>query len=195
LSQLDFNFSVLDNLHDSDHYPILLNSTVPTDFPTSPERFNFNKADWTIFKTLTNIENEEIPSDDINYFLTFIIQIIIAAAYAAIPLKRSKNTKRPVPWFNDECRAACRLRNASERKLKRQNSLENRISYKRDKARCRYIIKETRRRYWMKYVSSINKRISLHAVWKKVSKIAGRFNSSPTPVLRVPDGERPPTSS
>ena len=67
---LEFNFSTLDSLHDSDHYPILLNSTIPIDFTTAPERFNFKKADWTLFKTLTQVDTEEDPPDDIDAFLS-----------------------------------------------------------------------------------------------------------------------------
>ena len=42
---LDFNWSVLEDTHGSDHYPILLEAPLMDDEDTS-ERFNFKKADW-----------------------------------------------------------------------------------------------------------------------------------------------------
>ena len=45
---LDFEWSVLDDLHGSDHYPILLKSTLGEE-EDREERYNIKKANWTLF--------------------------------------------------------------------------------------------------------------------------------------------------
>ena len=46
---LDFNWTILDDLHGSDHYPVLLTGT--SNEEDSPERLNLKKADWPKFES------------------------------------------------------------------------------------------------------------------------------------------------
>jgi ribonuclease HI len=184
---LDFNFSVLEDLHGSDHYPILLTPTTPSAPVDLPERFNFAKADWLLFKTLSSADMNIPLGVDISAFVTVVEDTIMNAASAAIPLK-GNNTKIPVPWFSEDCKVAKRERLRTQRALRRVNTIFNKIAFHRSRARCRYTYKTESKNNWRKHLSTINKRTSLSKMWKIVSKISGKFKQSPTPVLRLQDG-------
>ena len=56
-------------------------------------------------------------------------------------------------------------------------------AFRRARARARRILRETQRRFWRIYLSSITFRTSLTAVFNKVCKISGKFSPPPPPVL------------
>ena len=53
---------------------------------------------------------------------------------------------------------------------------ENYIKYKKEKAKCKYTIKQAKSCSWKTYVSSLNSTTSTKSVWKKIRKIKGREN-------------------
>ena len=52
----DFTYKALQDLHDSDHYPIQLMVEGEYSKQDTVERYNTAKADWTLFKGLTQTE-------------------------------------------------------------------------------------------------------------------------------------------
>ena len=120
---------------------------------------------------------------DIEELSNSINTIILQAADIAIPVKSGVYRKRPFPWWNRECEEAVKERELAERVLKRSN-LENKIRYKRRKAKCRYILNNARKQAWGDYVMSIKKRISMNKVGKKVQKISGKYTAKPTSVVK-----------
>ena len=110
---------------------------------------------------------------------------IISAAEIAIPKSTNTVKKLPIPLFNQECKEAVKARNKTERALKQSRTIENKISYNRHKARCRYIFNNARRNCWRTYMTSINQRTKLSEIWKKVNKISGKFTLSPCSILKI----------
>ena len=58
----DYSWSVLDSLHGSDHFPILLSSVLPT-ISSNPSHWNFARANWAEFQ---NFCSSTLTSDRIN---------------------------------------------------------------------------------------------------------------------------------
>ena len=81
---LDFKWSVLEDTHGSDHYPILLNAELLDDEDTS-ERFNFKKADWDSYSENCRgrIREDSIfdqgscPVESITHVLSDIAEVIV----------------------------------------------------------------------------------------------------------------------
>jgi hypothetical protein len=184
---LDFSFNVVEDLHGSDHFPILLNTTNPEISEDTPDRFNFEKADWSLFRELTCTELELVHGTNVDELVAGVEDIIMTAAITAIPLK-GKSNNIPVPWFNEDCKVAKRERLRAQRALKRKYNVHNKIAFNRCRARSRYTYKEAQKSFWRKYISTINKYASLSRIWKIVAKLSGKYKRSPTPVLRLPDG-------
>ena len=181
----DFEYSVIPMLHGSDHYPIKL-SLIESDEngPAKMIKYNINKANWSQYNELTKTEEKIENFNSVNTAIEYIINLITKAADQAIPKTSPNFPKPPVPWWNNELKQARKERNRAERLLKRQYSIENKIAYKRRKARFRYLIKQSRKKSWQDYLSSINKNTNMHSIWKKVQKISGKYKISPPPILK-----------
>lgn len=189
-SLLDFDYSVSETLHSSDHDPIIIKlKNNENMLPERPNLYNTNKANWTLFYTLTetNINIDEVGNVD--EAVSAVKEVICGAANASIPKKSTNFKKPPVPWWNDKVAEARNHRRRAERTLRRRFSIENKIAYNRARAKSRYIMNKSKKETWQKYISSINQHTSLHNIWKKVQKIAGKFSPHSSPVLKDVDGE------
>ena len=72
--------------------------------------------------------------------------------------------------------------------LKKVNSLENQINYKKCKAAFKRIFSETKKLYWEKYCASLNYHSKVRNVWKTVKKLKGdEAATNVTPISN--DGE------
>ena len=71
-------------------------------------------------------------------------EALIAKANETIP-KTSPSNRRNTPWFNNECKMAIKLRNATLRKLKENHLISNLNSFKQLRAKARKTIKPDKR--------------------------------------------------
>ena len=164
---LDFDYSIDDNLHDSDHFPIHL-TTRGASFGERMERFNTEKAYWGLFRELTEVGvREDYQHEQADQQLKYIEEIIIGAANLSIPVKAGTCRRLPVPWWDDDCKNNLNGRIITERAYKRNHSVYNKVKYNRAKTICRHVFAEAKKSSWKKYVSSINCRTGLHKVWKR----------------------------
>lgn len=186
---LDFNYSVNEHLCGSDHYPIhIQKNNFDEALYENPDAYNIKKADWPTFKARTETHAQVTDYDSVDDIIGYITTIVTTAAQETIPKKPTKYRKPPIPWWSSELSALRRERNASERNLRRNPTIENRIAYNRNKARFRYHTKQQKVRTWQQYISSINQHTGLHKIWKKVQKISGKYKRSANPVLKDENG-------
>ena len=152
---LDFTHSVLDSLHGSDHFPIILERNAGCNFYLPLPKYKIEKADWSAFCQLTGSVPDS-AAEDIDCQIDALCNVLLSSADQTIPKKNPLRTKIPVPWWNAACQSAKVQRRRAERALKRTYSIANKIAYNRLRALCRKTYKEARRNCWFKYVSSIN---------------------------------------
>ena len=183
---LNFRYSVDPSLHGSDHYPIHLKllNTSQARF-SKPERFCFKRANWGLYRTLTDVSAFPAAEDGIDDFVSRLAGFLLSAASLSIPKSRPTCKHTPVPWWSEDLSAAKRDCLRAERRLKNGYSLERKIAYNRTKAKVRYLCKKAQQDCWISFISSINQRSSLHSMWKKIQKIAGRFAPQPVPALNI----------
>ncbi|GBN08033.1 hypothetical protein AVEN_8249-1 [Araneus ventricosus] len=90
-----------ENLHNSDHFPLLLTIESAVLFPSYPAGM-FDASDWVKYALLA-----KIASDVINNSVEAISRVIkINAAIAFIPLSKGSNGLQNKPWWNNECQQA-----------------------------------------------------------------------------------------
>ena len=179
----DFSYSVLVFLHGSDHYPVKIDAITDGNMYQNQARYKINKADWGLFRELT--KTEVTPGDGIDDLLSFIENKIIQAADNAIPTTSPNPTRPPIPWWNEEIKLAIRNRKRAERALRRNFSTENKIAYKMNRAKVKYLCNNARENSWRQYLSSINQYTNLSKIWSRTKKIAGKFTPKPDPVLTI----------
>ena len=168
---LDFDWSVLDDLHGSDHFPIKIEEIESTN-EDHHSRWNLNKANWENFMELCNEKlNPEMfkTADDIQAFTDTLIHV----AEKCIP-KSSTRSKRNRPWFNKDVKNSINKRKSALRKFNRQPTKENLIHAKQTRAKARKTIKTAKRTSWQQYVSKLNSRTPAKKIWDMIRKISGK---------------------
>lgn len=167
-------------LYGSDHLPILItdcNISKITSQPTN-RRWNLKQANWSEFaKRMEDSLQFQENFSDVDRSVDFLRSRILNAAETSVG-KHSFKRRLPVPWWNLDCQIAIRQSKQAFNKLKRHNNLENLLNFKQLRARARYIIKQSKKRSWEEYTSSVTSSTNLSEVWNKVRRIKGVSTSS-----------------
>lgn len=162
-------------LYGSDHFPIKLSYESEVDTPGNfiLPKWNISCANWSGFSDAiaTNLRNYS-NNRTVDESLEHLESVILMAATKHVG-EKNPMPRKSVPWWNASCEAALRESKSAFNKLKKHNTLENRLEFNRLRARSRSIIKTSKRESWANYVSSINSETPLTQVWDKVRKIKG----------------------
>ena len=124
---LNFSYSTVSDLHGSDHYPIILSLHNTVSLFDSPDRFQISRADWTSFTAHTNTNLSVNHFNNIDALLTTLacIQDYHRSSSIYPIIVSGSRACTPVPWFNNECKAARR----AERAYKRHRDINYKIAY------------------------------------------------------------------
>ena len=167
------NWSALEDTHGSDHFPILLESNIPTKSPP-PLQYNFKKANWTNHSEECKTRlNQNITDKTAEHFSEELLDI----SDRNIP-KLSTLPRKNKSWFNDDCSRAVAHKRAMLRRAKSNNTFENFNNFKRAQAKCRQVCREAKRSSFRKYISKINNRTPMSKIWKIVNKLKGTHKDS-----------------
>ena len=181
---LDFSWRVLDDLLGSDHFPIRIDVVDEIAVPRSPW-WLLDKANWALFSTLALIEADVQAFSSVDDALEFLTEIVITAAKESIPRSSGKFKKRPVPWWNLQCRIARKAMRAAFTRYRRNKCIHYLVSFKKARARFRYQVRQAKRQSWVRFLSTINWKTTLSEVWNKIRKIMGKYIPSPQPVIKL----------
>ena len=189
---LDFKWSVLEDTHGSDHYPILLEGESLEEEDVS-EKFNFKKANWDSFsENCRGRIKEESIFDDNSCPVESITRILCDIADdECIPKSKYTGRRTKVPWFNDKCRAAKRRRKCALRRFRRAPTLANLLAFRNARARCKSIMKNAKRTSWRDFCSSLNSKAKASTVWRALRRIKGKKGG--TSLKHLNDGGTPLT--
>ncbi|WP_419648222.1 hypothetical protein, partial [Thiolapillus sp.] len=181
---LEFDWLTHKDLCGSDHFPIILKTSLRDDEPAA-EHWKFDRADWMSFRTLcmSRLSDELALSEDpVAQFTNTLIEI----ANQTIPKSHTSKNKLPkVPWFNDACKQAIKERKKAQRKLFRNPTAENVLAFKQLKAKARHIIKTQKKTSWQNFCSSLTSKTKPKTVWKAIRKIKGKKSTSSLGHLKV----------
>ena len=183
---LDLEWSVLDELHGSDHFPICVKSTVGSP-PSSPPRWLLEEADWGSFRATADTERSLESFSDHQAAYTFFTELLIVAAERSIPRTTGRLRRPPVPWWDGKCTELKRSVRSSYRRLRRSYSQGNLLAYQGAQASKRRYYKKAKTESWQRYVGGINAKTPISRVWGRVRKLCGRFVPRPAPALTVDD--------
>ena len=187
---LDFEWSVLDDTHGSDHYPILLKSASAEE-DDGEARYNLNKANWIQYEEHCRgrIRDEAVfrdgsrPVESLTHILNDIVE-------DCIPKSKPSNRRTKVPWFNNDCKEAKRRRKRALHRFRRTPTLANLLAFRQARAKCRWVMKNAKRSSWQDFCSSLSSQAKASTVWRAIRKIKGKkggpslrhLNAGGTPV-------------
>ncbi|XP_076620013.1 uncharacterized protein LOC143341179 [Colletes latitarsis] len=131
----------------------------------------------------------EINPTNLNPALEHLSEVIIAAASAAIPKTKNKTNANAKynPWWNEKCPQAVKDCKHAFNRYKKQKTAENLINFKKYRAISRKITKDSKRRSWINYTSTLNAHTPPSAIWKKIRAIKGSNQHSSIPALNKED--------
>ena len=127
---LDFSWKLDAFLHNSDHFPIALMMNLGHHIER-PQKWHFNRANWDLFISLSDIENVPEHFDTVNDAVFFIVNLILNAAYAAIHRSAGRVNRRSVPWWTPRCKEAIKEKRKAWAKYRRNKTRENHINFKK----------------------------------------------------------------
>ena len=182
-----FQWVVDSDIHDSDHYPILLRFTFGVAGGSSfVPRWNLNKADWATFTELCEFTHHDRfvnPLDGISY----ITDTIITAAKQSIPVTKPCKKGNAVPWWSPSVRQAIARRKRAFRAYLRLRTDEALVARNRERAIAKRVIKTAKRNSWQKFLSAFTSSTPLNKLWDLVRRLSGKRISLTFPILRLPD--------
>ena len=172
---LDFDWSVCEDQHGSDHFPIIIESINSAAEEHSP-KWKLNKADWEQFYSLCaqslNIDRFNNSTDLIADFTSSLMNI----SNKCIP-KTSTNPRKSNPWYNEDCKKAIKQRKHALSRFCKYPTKENLNNVKIHRAKARRTIKASKRNSWKVYVSKLNHKTPIKKVWDTIRKISGKTKS------------------
>ena len=189
----EFSWSVVPNPYGSDHFPIVLKSTVPfKSLQARTPRWKLEKADWANFEKDSELHQDALTGLDINDACELLTHVIVEAAHHSIPKTSGRLPSKPKPWWNDECSEARKRQNCAWTVVRRYPTVENVIKFKKLRAKARYVRRQSKKNTWMGYASSINSATGVKVVWDKVHRIKGDYRAFAIPLFTL-DGNSAPT--
>ena len=182
----DFEWLVLDDLYDSDHFPITMNLKNPQN-TSIPQFYNFKRANWIDFsqkcKEKLNL-NCNKTFDSFNETLHTLIEDYIP--------KSSSKPRKNKSWFNDECRQAIEKKRTAQYKARLHPTTTNIIRYKIERAKSRKICQQAKTNSFKNYISKINRNTPMNKIWSIVKKLKGTYKE-PIRHVNKNDGSRAET--
>ncbi|KAG5876551.1 hypothetical protein JTB14_021457 [Gonioctena quinquepunctata] len=169
--------------HLTDHFPIKLECASQNTSRLLPRRWKIEKANWPLYKT--KVDTIELLPDDVNEATELFTQKIIGAAQDAVPKTGGIRRKKSLPWWNNEIALSISRKNGALNVFKRNPSLENMIAFKKARAKSRRLIRESKKRTWEEYVSTITLDTPAAEVWNKIRSILEKEFTEASPILEV----------
>ncbi|GFX25589.1 probable RNA-directed DNA polymerase from transposon X-element [Trichonephila clavipes] len=102
------NFEVANDLHNSDHFPLLVSHVNGAGTRFRPPTYHFHRADWDQFTRLAIISGTMVQNRAVDEAVFNVTEAIRSAADAAIPKTSNSPRKLCKPWWNASCQQAKR---------------------------------------------------------------------------------------
>lgn len=171
-----FEWTVLDDLHGSDHFPILLTFPQYSQNLTKREKYNINNADWTKYRKNINLLN--LNRTDIDSFTDDFTKRILNAAKTSMTISKSFRGKRKLPYWNDEIKYKIIERKKSIREFKRTLDTNIKDKINRLSLEIRETLQKFKRQSWNEFTSSINSKATSKEIFDKVRTLNGKTKST-----------------
>ena len=181
--RLDYEWSVDQDSHGSDHFPIYLKHVQNLPSHCLP-RWKINEADWGSYNRSTKIHTNSSEYSSPLEAYDHLTSLMIDKALEHIPRTSGVPGRPVVPWWNKECAISRKITRKCYHRYRRYPCAVNRTAYCRARAKQKRIFKEAKRESFKEYISGLTSKTPPTLVWNRVRKLQGKFVPSPLPILR-----------
>ncbi|GFW77479.1 hypothetical protein TNCV_2498721 [Trichonephila clavipes] len=179
------NFEIDKDLHNSDHFPLLVSHVNGAGTRLRRPTYHFHRADWDKFKRLAIITGTMVQNRVVDDAILNVTEAIQNVADAAIPKTSNYPRKLCKPWWNASCQQAKKEQRRAWSIFRRYPTTDNLIAFKRAKALARRVRRQCQRESWIKYVSSITSSTTSQQLWRKVKAANGLHQEFTIPILEI----------
>ena len=138
---LDFDWSVCEDQHGSDHFPIFIENIQTHEDHNA--KWKLNKANWDLFHTLCDESLTTTSLSDSTDHIADFTSSLIDISEKCIP-KTSTNPKKSNPWYNDDCKEAIEQRKETLSRFCKFSTKDNLNTYRVFRAKARRTIKSSK---------------------------------------------------
>ncbi|XP_070209766.1 uncharacterized protein [Littorina saxatilis] len=172
---------ILSQLGGSDHRPVKLAINLqyrPQNSTTFP-RWNYKKADWNIFASLTDLYTRGLKTDDlnINRVTRNFNQAILKAASETIPRGARKNYR---PYWTEELQELEDEVSSIREEVEENPSVDNNITLKAATAKYRRAYLQAARSSWREKTEKLNLERDGNKLWKLTKAMNGEDTRAAT---------------
>ena len=159
----------------SDHHPIIITAnTSDNPVPERVPKWNFKKAQWDAFQDQCITEITPDLFNDAENKMAIFSSTLLDIAADNIPKTSPFPKRKAKPWFDEDCQAAKKERNKTNRLANKHPSAANSMRARLIEARTKTLFKQKKRDSWKNYVSSVNVNTPSKKVWDMIRKITGK---------------------
>ena len=175
LSQ-QFKWNTYHDLMDSNHYPIVIETSHNLPIETSVQnKWNLKGANWEEYRkaAIITVSNEH-PTETCQ---NIEHQILAAAKHHVGEKGTFFNPKYSKHWWTKECEKVVKERNKALYKYRKdKGNITKLVILKEKQAVARMIIRKAKADSWNQYLEKINKNTNLTEIWKFTKAINGKYS-------------------
>jgi exonuclease III len=189
------NFEVLLNEDmTSDHVPIVVelktdkSKTITIEHNNKSQIYNFNKANWTLFKNYIPNSAPLDTLDDVEKLNHFVVNSLIEAANKAIPIVYKNDKFKNHKTLPVHILQLIKVRKRFRRKIIKNNSVENKkiVNYLTNEIRSE--INTLKNNIWLDFLEKQGQNpINTKPFWQRINKLKGKKISKLIPTLKFDD--------
>lgn len=170
-------WQVLDDLYNSDHYPIMTQVLGNCQYhPTKISKFIIQRANWDIYRNkISNYNTKYSTSPNVNKEAASIRKIIKLSANESIPISSNKERPKTVPWWSLDVQMLRDKKQQSWRQFQRNMSTENLLIYKKNNAFFNRAKKLAKINSFKDFTTSLNPTTSSAILWQNIRKLTGNY--------------------
>ena len=177
----EFTWKVDSDLRGSDHFPVILENLEPSPPQTNTYIWNTSKANWGKFTSLSKFTS---PLNEVDKAINDFTCHINKAANSSMPKITNVRNKRPLPWWNEECKIAVLKHKEASRKFHKNPTSVNKFERNRTRALRQRTLRQSRKNSLRNYITTINSQTSSRQIWNRIKKISGRAPGYRAPNLK-----------
>jgi ribonuclease HI len=184
----EFEWTVLDDVHNSDHFPILLTFNQYVQDMTRRQIFNIKKADWTKYRQ--NINFDDLDRTNIDTLTKDITNRILEAAKSSMPVSKGLQGRKKLPYWNEDIKNKIIDRKKAIREFKRTLDSNTKEKISRLSTEIHEMLEKYKKQSWNQFTSSINHKATSKEVFDKVRTLNGKSKSTAIKTIIDENGQQ-----
>lgn len=169
-----FEWNVANRMYGSDHLPTMLSNRSLQPIFQTLSSWNFNSTNWRTFNQICdlNIDYSIVSNtDEIDEMIHTRILVALEGSTNKIVMNSQSMKRKRSPWWNDDLQKLKNLKRKSLRNFINTPSKSNLIENKKNNAKFRKELNESKKLSWEKYINDLNGPLETKDLWKRLKKI------------------------